>query len=391
MDEAKKIVLLGSTGSIGENVLNVVRALKGRIVVKALAANSNWERVLEQAREFGAEEIALSDKESARACSRNGDGVVVKSGADGVAELAADEDVDLVVCAIVGIASLKPVLSALQAGTDVALSSKEALVTGGRIVRRASAASGAKLLPVDSEHSAIFQCLADNTGGLESGRIRKVVNRMILTASGGPFGLKPEVDLEKVSVDQVLRHPNWDMGDKVTVDSATLMNKGLEIMEAQWLFDMPLDRIGVVIHPESIVHSLVEFADGNMLAQLCLPDMRYAIQYALTFPERVNGGLKGLDLADIGKLTFDEPDTGRFPCLELARRAAGMGGTMPTVLNAANEVAVERFLSGSIRFPEIWRIVENVMDSCQSVEEPDLDSIMEADKWTRDFLKNKGD
>ncbi len=390
MDKVKKIVLLGSTGSIGENVLSVVRALEGRIVVKALAANSNWERVLEQAREFGVEEVGLSDQESARACLQSGDGFVVRSGSDGVAELAASEDVDLVVCAIVGIASLKPVLAALQAGTDVALSSKEALVTGGRIVRRACMESGAKLLPVDSEHSAIFQCLPGNAGGLESDTISKVVKRLILTASGGPFGSVSDVDLEKVSIEQVLKHPNWDMGDKVTVDSATLMNKGLEIMEAQWLFDMPLSRISVVIHPESIVHSLVEFVDGNMLAQLCRPDMRYAIQYALTFPERVNAGLQGLDLADIGKLTFTEPDNGRFPCLDLARRAAGTGGTMPTVLNAANEVAVDKFLAGRIRFPEIWEMVEKVMDSHQQVEEPDLDGIMEADAWARNFLNNKG-
>ncbi|MFW6151666.1 MAG: 1-deoxy-D-xylulose-5-phosphate reductoisomerase, partial [Verrucomicrobiota bacterium] len=316
MDGVKNIVLLGSTGSIGENALNVVRALDGRVVVKALAANSNWERVLEQAREFGVEEVALSDEKSAKACSQSGRGVVVRSGPEGVAGLAAREDVDLVVCAIVGIASLKPVLSALHAGTDVALSSKEALVTGGRIIKQARMDGGAKLLPVDSEHSAIFQCLCSNPGGMESGSISAFVNRLILTASGGPFGALPGVDLENVSIEQVLKHPNWDMGNKVTVDSATLMNKGLEIMEAHWLFDTPLDRIGVVIHPESIVHSLVEFVDGNMLAQLCRPDMRYAIQFALTYPERVNAGLKGLDLADIGKLTFTEPDSGRFPCLD---------------------------------------------------------------------------
>ncbi len=391
MDGVKNIVLLGSTGSIGENTLNVVRALDGRVVVKALAANSNWERALEQAREFGVEEIALSDEKSAEACSQSGREFVVRSGPEGVAGLAAREDVDLVVCAIVGIASLKPVLGALHAGTDVALSSKEALVTGGSIIKQARMESGAKLLPVDSEHSAIFQCLCGNAGGLENASIGEFVNRLILTASGGPFGALPDVDLEKVSIEQVLKHPNWDMGDKVTVDSATLMNKGLEIMEAHWLFDTPLDRIGVVIHPESIVHSLVEFVDGNMLAQLCMPDMRYAIQYALTFPERVNAGLKGLDLADIGKLTFTEPDSGRFPCLDLARRAAVIGGTMPTVLNAANEVAVERFLAGRIRFPEIWKMVEKVMDSHHKVEEPDLCGIMEADEWARKFLKNKGD
>jgi 1-deoxy-D-xylulose-5-phosphate reductoisomerase len=388
VNEVKNIVLLGSTGSIGENVLRVVRGLGDRIAVKGLAANTNWERLLEQANEFGVADIALSDETSARRCEPQARGVTVHGGQEAVARLAGS-DVDLVVCAIVGMASLGPVLAALKKGTTLALSSKEALVTGGRIVRETCAATGAKILPVDSEHSAIFQCLRGYTDGSGTENIENVVDRMILTASGGPFGSSPDLDLEKVSVEQVLEHPNWDMGNKVTVDSATLMNKGLEIMEAQWLFGMPLERIGVVIHPESLVHSVVQFVDGNMLAQLNPPDMRYAIQYALTFPERMNGGLEPLDLEQAGSLNFQAPDTGRFPCLSLARAAASEGGTMPAVLNAANEVAVERFLGREIRFSGIWDIVEKVMNMHDSIKSPGIDEIFAADGWARRQARNR--
>lgn len=284
-------------------------------------------------------------------------------------------EADIVVCAVVGMAGLGPVLAALGNGTDVALATKEVLVAAGHVVRKACAATGARLLPVDSEHSAIFQCLS----GSDSGAVR----RLLLTASGGPFGNRPEVDLGSVTIEEVLDHPRWDMGPKVTVDSATLMNKGLEIMEAHWLFDVPVENIEVVVHPESIVHSLVEFVDGSLMAQLTVPDMRFAIQYALTYPDRCDGGLPGTDIVEVGPLHFGRPDADRFPCLALARRAARVGGTMAAVLNAANEVAVNGFLAGRIPFPAIWETVEAVMDDHDPVEDPDLDTILEADSWAR--------
>lgn len=372
----KKIVILGSTGSIGENALRVVAALPSKLQVIGMASRTNTARLLAQADEFKVRQLAVADPEAADTIK--GDlarGTRLHSGPEGVEELAATPNADMVLCALVGIAGLKPVLAALRQGTDVAIATKEVLVAAGQMVMECAAKNKARLLPVDSEHSAIFQCL--------EGKPPASIRRLILTASGGPFAHRHDMDFDKVTAAQALKHPRWNMGRKVTVDSATLMNKGLEIMEAHWLFGIPYDRIDVVIHPESIVHSLVEFVDGSVLAQLSPPDMRFAIQHALTWPERADGGLPRLDLAALQTLNFSTPDPLRFPCLGLARRAAITGGTMPCVLNAANEIAVEQFLDGTIPFSGIWHTVEAVMNRHTSIAKPRLEQIHKADHWAR--------
>lgn len=372
----KRIVILGSTGSIGESTVMVAKELSDRIRVTGLAVERNVGRVVEQAAELGVNDVAVADEAAAAECRRTAPpGVRIHTGAEGVAGLAAAAEADMVVCAIVGMAGLRPVLEAVSHGKDIALATKEVLVAAGHLVTRAAEASGSRLLPVDSEHSAVFQCIGE--------RPMHEVSRIILTASGGPFGGDAKVDFDKVTAAEALAHPRWNMGRKVTVDSASLMNKGLEIMEAHWLFSMPIDRIAVLIHLESIVHSLVEFVDGSVLAQMCPPDMRFAIQYALTHPERVPGGLPALDLAQAAALHFGEPDLDRFPCLRLALEAARCAGSMPAVLNAANETAVERFLAGRIPFSGIWRTVENVMNEHETVADPDLDTVLGFDTWAR--------
>ena len=374
----KRLVLLGSTGSIGENALRVIASLPGRFQIVGLAAHHSGARVLEQARAFGVARVALADRAAAAAARQAASaGLSVLDGEAGVLELVRTSGADLVLCAMVGMAGLRPVLAAVEAGMDVALATKEALVAAGALVLASAARTGARLLPVDSEHSALFQCLQ----GAHPGSVR----RLLLTASGGPFARRPELDLDHVSVKDALRHPRWNMGRKVTVDSATLMNKGLEIMEAHWLFDVPLDRIEVLIHPESLVHSLVEFADGGVLAQLAPPDMRFAIQYTLTWPERLDGGLPRLDLVAAGALHFHAPEVERFPCLRLAREAAAAGGTQPAALNAANEVAVAWFLEGRIPFGGIWRTVASVLakQPPQAAATPTLEQIFETDAWAR--------
>lgn len=380
----KRAVILGSGGSIGVNAIRVVEALGASIEVVGLAVQRNYERVLEQAVALGAGHVAIADQNMAalgRAAAPPG--IVVHAGADGVTEVACLPGIDIVVCAVVGTAGVAPVLAAVENGTDVALATKEVLVAAGGMVTSACKRSGARLLPIDSEHSALFQCLGYSGSCRPPEPPPRAPRRLILTASGGPFGERPEVDLADVTVEQALQHPSWNMGRKVTVDSATLMNKGLEIMEARWLFGVDLGNIEVVIHPESIVHSLVEFMDGSVLAQLSPPDMRLAIQYALTFPDRLDGGLPRLDLARTGALHFTKPDETRFPCLALARRAAECGGSMPAVLNAANEVAVDRFLGGGIPFTGIWTLVERVMGEHEALAAPDLAGIMRSDRWAR--------
>ncbi len=372
----KKLVILGSTGSIGESALRVVEQFPDRLQVVGLAVGRRYERALEQARRFRVRRIAVADAEAARRCAAQAPPeVAVLAGPEGLQALAAWEEADLVLAAVVGMAGLQPVLAALGRGTDVALATKEALVAAGRLVLEAGAKTGARLLPVDSEHSAVFQCL--------DGRPAGAVRRIILTASGGPFVNQPGINFDRVTVAEALKHPRWNMGRKVTVDSATMMNKGLELMEAHWLFGVDFDRIEVMIHPESIVHSLVEFVDGTVLGQLSVSDMRFAIQHALLYPERVAGGLPALDLAALGALHFSPPDERRFPCLALARAAARAGGTLPAVLNAANEVAVQEFLNGRLSFSGIWRLVEQVMGRHAQVREPDLDAICRADQWAR--------
>jgi 1-deoxy-D-xylulose-5-phosphate reductoisomerase len=372
----RNIVILGSTGSIGENALRVAEAFPDRCRVVGLGVKSSVERLAEQARLFNVKRVAVASEHAARQCRELLPDVTVLSGEQGMDKLAASEETDIVVAAIVGTAGLKPVLAALSHGTDVALATKEALVAGGKIVTAAAAKSGARLLPVDSEHSAIMQCLDGKPPGH--------VKRLILTASGGPFAGKPEIDFNKVTVEQALNHPTWSMGRKVTIDSATMMNKGLELIEARWLFDIPLERIAVLIHPESIVHSLVEFVDGSVLAQLSVSDMRFAIQHALMYPDRADGQLPSLDLARIGKLSFFDPDEKRFPCLRLARAAGARGGTLPAVLNAANEIAVREFLKGKLSFSGIAKIVEKVMNAHDVKPDDDLDSILAAGRWAAD-------
>ena len=372
----KKIIILGSTGSIGENALKVAAALPDRLQVIGLASRTSTPRLLEQAAAFGVKHLAVADPAAADACRAAAPrGVRVLSGEIGVETLAAMEEADIVLCALVGMAGLTSVLAALRQGTDVALATKEVLVAAGALVMETAAANRARMLPVDSEHSAIFQCL--------EGRDPACVKRLILTASGGPFAGRHDLDFDKVTAAQALKHPRWNMGRKVTVDSATLMNKGLEVIEAHWLFGVPYDRLDVVIHPESIVHSMVEFVDGSVLAQLSPPDMRFAIQYALTCPERYDTGLPPLDLAHLAALHFRAPEPQRFPCLGLARHAAVTGGTLPTVMNAANEVAVAKFLDGTLTFSGIWRVVETVMAAHQPYRTPSLGQIMDADLWSR--------
>jgi len=388
----RSVVILGSTGSIGENALKVAEALPDAVRVAGLATRSKVTRVIDQALQFGVEVVAVEDRAAAAEADAlaRPHGIQVWAGAEGVAALAGLAAADTVLCALVGLAGLQPVLTALEAGKDVALATKEVLVSAGELVMRRRAEAGVSLLPVDSEHSALFQCLQSQAFSPACVRTRvgepaaeDRVARLVLTASGGPFAARHEIDFERVTPEQALDHPRWTMGRKVTIDSATMMNKGLEIMEAQWLFNVPAARIGVAVHPESIVHSLVTFVDGTQLAQLSVPDMRFPIQYALTWPDRLAAPMPALDLVSQGCLTFEAPDEARFPCLRLAREAAAAGGTLPAVLNAADEVAVEAFLAGAIPFAGIWRTVEQVMAAHAVRPAATREAIMEADAWAR--------
>ena len=393
----KRIVILGSTGSIGENALRIVSSLPGEFEVVGLAAGRNARRVLEQARDFGVGVVALSDTAAAAEARADAPkGVRVLAGEEGVAELAARPGVDLVVCAIVGMAALRPALAAIAAGHDLAIATKEVLVACGAIVQRECERHGVNLLPIDSEHSALFQslqdtrrapwCVRNRSGAAPGGEpIEDSILRLIVTASGGPFFFRPEVDFSHVTVADALNHPRWRMGPKVTIDSATMMNKGLEIMEARWLFNVPVERIDVLVHPQSLVHSLVEFRDGAVMAQLGATDMRIAIQYAMCWPRRLeNATLPRLDLVTAGALEFREPDPARFPCLALAREALSAGGAAPAVMNAANEVAVDAFLKDRIPFPGIWETVGRTLSHPDLPKAADtLDDILAADAWAR--------
>ncbi len=374
----RKVVVLGSTGSIGKSTLRVARDLPEEIEITGLAAGSNFREVAAQARETGAKHVAIFDVSKAAALRNElPPDVSIHSGPEGLIELASQTEADVVLVAIVGTAGLAPALAAIDAGRDLAVASKEILVMAGEVVTSAAERSGVKLLPVDSEHNAIHQCLAGHSGGVGE------VAKLILTASGGPFRTTAIADLENVTPAEALKHPTWDMGPKITIDSATLFNKGLEMIEARWLFGIGMDRIDVVVHPQSLIHSMVEFVDGSVIAQLSRTDMAFAIQYALTWPRRVRGGMQPLDFASLGALTFETPRNEAFPALSLARDAGTIGGTLPAVFNAANEVAVERFRSGEISFPEIWRMVESVMTKHHTLPSPDLATILEADAEAR--------
>ncbi len=379
----KKIVILGSTGSIGVNALGVVDLLGERCRIVGLSAHGNTERLLEQVRKYSPEAIAVWEESDAQNIREQhirvrGKPLVVLSGIDGLVQLAKWSSANFVLSAVVGAVGLKPLLAALREGKMVALANKEALVMAGTLVMNEAKRWKATLLPVDSEHSAIFQCL--------QGAAKKTVERLILTASGGPF-YRHKKSLTDVTVKQALAHPTWKMGKKITVDSATLMNKGLETLEAAILFDLPIDMVDVLIHPQSIVHSFVEFVDGAMLAQLSWPDMCLPIQYAMTYPDRSRGRLPSLDLAKVKTLDFYEPDFRRFPCLSLAREAARKGNTWPAVLNAADEVAVYAFLEGKIAFTAIPRIVDKALTKHKGSSRLSLETVLEADRWGRQFAK----
>ncbi len=374
-DEIKRLAVLGSTGSIGRQTLDVVRALPGHFCVVALAAGKNLDLLAEQVAEFKPEFISYcsgGDENAgaaARLASLGGRFLPLE-------EMAAHPPVDTVVMATSGKAGLAPTLAAVKAGKNIALANKESLVMAGEIVTRQAKLSGARLLPVDSEHSAIWQCLAGE---------QQSPHRIILTASGGPFRDFTPAQLEKVTVAQALAHPSWRMGKKVTIDSATLMNKGLEVIEAHWLFDIPFDSIRVLVHPRSIIHSLVEFADGSVKAQLSRPDMRLPIQYALSYPDRLpNPQLPRLDWDEFGGLTFSRPDLAAFPCLGLAVEAGRKGGTYPAVLCAADEVAVELFLSERIAFADIAATVEWTLARHDGISRPNLEEVLAADEWARE-------
>ncbi|MEW5783861.1 MAG: 1-deoxy-D-xylulose-5-phosphate reductoisomerase [Bacillota bacterium] len=373
---SKRIAILGSTGSIGRQTLAVIEALGPAYRVTALTAGRNAALLAEQARRFKPELVVLSDAGAAAELARElrGEACRVEPGPQGQILAATWPSVDLVVAALVGFSGFEPVLAALQAGKIVALANKESLVVGGELLQHKGLLRGDRIIPMDSEHSAIRQCLSSTS--LDR------VSRIWLTASGGPFRDWPRDRLESAKPDQALAHPNWRMGAKITVDSATLMNKGFELLEAYWLFGLRLDQIEVVIHPQSVVHSAVEFIDGSVIAQLGLPDMRLPIQYALTYPERQESTLPRLNLFG-QNWSFTEPDTERFPCLELAFRAGAAGGTLPACLNAANEVAVEYFLKGELSFGGIPALINAVLQKHAPVREPDFKQILAADQWAR--------
>ena len=377
MKETRRISLLGSTGSIGTKVLDVVRRSKGRFSVNGLAAGENVELLAEQIRQFRPEIVSVMTAELAdqvRSMTGLADTRVLY-GKEGYKAVATVDDADLVVSAMVGAAGLIPTLAALEAGKDVALANKESLVTAGPLVTSVAREKGAALIPIDSEHSAIFQCLR--------GHRKEDVRRIVLTASGGPFKDRNKDELVKVTPEEAVRHPKWSMGAKISVDSATLMNKGLEVIEARWLFDISVDRIDVVVHPQSIVHSMVEFIDGSVLAQMGIPDMRVPIAYALAWPGRLELDLPSLNLIESGSLSFEMPHLEKFPCLGLAYDAARKGGTATTALNAANEVAVDAFLQGRMSFTAIQEVVREVIEAFPVEEIRDLDDVLKADALAR--------
>ncbi len=373
MSDPKKVVILGSTGSIGTSALKVAHDVPDRMKVVALAAARSGATLAQQAREAGVRHVCLTDETGIAEYEENAPAEVTRH--DSLVDLATLPEADMVLIAIVGVEGLRPALAAIEAGKDIAVASKEILVMAGEAVMTAAHAKGVNVLPVDSEHNAIFQCMEGHTAD--------EVSRLVLTASGGPFRQLPSEELANVTVEKALNHPTWDMGPKITIDSATLFNKGLEMIEARWLFDVEMDRVDVIVHPQSIVHSMVEFVDGSVLAQLSVTDMCFPIQYAVTWPERVPNTLKPLDFAKLSRLDFEAPRYDDFPALGLARKAGETGGTLPAVLNAANEVAVAAFLDKQIGFPKIWEIVGQTMDRHEVIEHPPLDAIIAADDWAR--------
>jgi len=376
----RRVILLGATGSIGSSAIKVAESIPDRMQIVGMAANRNARLLAEAANRTRPEEICLVDENcltELRSCLAYSPEIL--TGESGLETLARSGGADLVLVAIVGTTGLRPALAAIETGKDLAVASKEILVMAGETVMTRATQKGIKVLPVDSEHNAIFQCL--------EGKPKHEIRSLILTASGGPFRTLSSDRLASVTVADALNHPTWKMGRKISIDSATLFNKGLEMIEARWLFDIPMGQVQVLVHPQSIVHSMVEFVDGSLLAQLSHSDMCFPIQYAVTWPERVPNALKPLRLAELGRLEFEEPRYDDFPALRLARRAGEAGGIMPAVLNAANEIAVEAFLEGRITFPRIWSLVEEAMNRSHNFARPSLDDIIQADGQARDLVR----
>ena len=378
----KKISILGSTGSIGVNALNVIRNISKNFKIRHLTGNTNSELMIEQSREFNPDSIVMTNEAAAEKVKKElvNDGVEVLSGRNNLLKIAKNKSVDLVLNALVGSSGMEPTLNALKAGVDVALSNKESLVVAGDIITAAMNSSGAKLFPVDSEHSAIWQCML--------GESLDDIERIILTGSGGPFRERPLKTFDNILVSEALNHPNWDMGKKITIDSATMMNKGLEVIEAYWLFNMQVSQIDIIVHPQSIIHSMIEFKDGSIKAQMGVPDMKVPIQYALTYPTHLEAPWERLDFAMLGDLSFQAPDFDRFPCIKLAYLALDKMGTTPAVLNMANDYCVYKFLDEKINFTDIPVIIESAMNNHEWTENPNLDYLKELDLWTENFVNN---
>ena len=377
----KKVVLLGSTGSIGTSTCKVAEDLPNDLELIGLAAGRNVNLLRQQVAQFNPQMVSVTDPAAAKEFANEFNGTPnVHYGDEGLLALATLPEADIVLIAIVGTAGLQPAMAAIRAGKDIAVASKEILVMAGETVMAEARKHGVKVLAVDSEHSAIFQCL--------DGKPVDSIRQIWLTASGGPFREKPADEFADITVEQALKHPSWEMGRKITIDSSTLFNKGLEMIEARWLFDIEMPRVKVVVHPQSVIHSMVEFVDGSMLAQLSTPDMCLPIQYALTYPARAASDRVQTSLAEIGRLDFEEPDVERFPALDLARRAGEEGGTLPAVLNAANEVAVEAFCERQLSYLGITESVAAVMAAHEIVAQPSLEEILEADYWARNATQN---
>jgi 1-deoxy-D-xylulose-5-phosphate reductoisomerase len=371
----KRVLILGSTGSIGTSALTVARQIPDRMEIVGLAAGTRVDDLEDQAKEFGVKHLCLADESRYKELQKPGR--VVYAGAIGLVEIVEATQPDLVLVAIVGVEGLRPTLAAIELGCDIAVASKEILVMAGEVVMNAAREKGVNILPVDSEHNAIFQCLEGHKGCSDE------VRRLIVTASGGPFRTLPVEKLSEVKLEDALKHPTWEMGQKITIDSATLFNKGLEMIEARWLFDIPMSKVEVVVHPQSIVHSMVEFIDGSVLAQLSTTDMCFPIQYAVVWPERLRNELKPLDFPALAKLEFEAPREKDFPALNLAREAGERGGTLPAVLNAANEIANETFRQNALSFPGIWQVVEETMNQVEHIDSQELGVVVNADLEAR--------
>jgi 1-deoxy-D-xylulose-5-phosphate reductoisomerase len=375
----KKVFILGSTGSIGVSTLDVIRLHKDNFDVVGLTANKNIDLLLKQVQEFNPKYVVVKEKLFADRIKDNlPSGIILLNGESGLINATRDAEYDILLSALVGFAGLQPTIEGIKRGKRIALANKETLVVAGEIITQLAKQYNSELLPVDSEHSAIFQCLVGEKG--------KKIEKLLLTASGGPFFTKSKDELKNVTVAEALNHPNWDMGNKVTIDSATMMNKGLEMIEAHWFFNLPASKIDVTIHPQSIVHSMVEFVDGSIKAQLSNPDMRLPIQYALTYPDRMPNSFTNTRLTEIDSLTFHKPDFTKFECLKLAFDVLETGGTAPAILNAANEIAVERFLKNEISFTSIPDVIKEALENIEIKASPDLETIIKYDSLTRNYF-----